>query len=168
MSREGSYPSKRCPRQSSGSRSGTTLDSLAGLLLTRISTMRIWTRARDCRRAAPDRCRFCASLYRSWALFSFCERCSLDSCTGFEVLVPGRQSMAPAMNPACRSANLIRRTVSHLFCRQHLRFSHVLHPNHSMKPTAPPRNKFSVFATLAVAYLFLVRFLPHTACSQRK
>ena len=52
MSREGSYPSKRCPRQSGGSRSGTTLDSLAALLLTRISTVRIWTRARDCRQAA--------------------------------------------------------------------------------------------------------------------
>ena len=52
MSREGSHPSKRCPRQSGGSRSGTTLDSLAGLLLTRISTVRMWTRARDCRQAA--------------------------------------------------------------------------------------------------------------------
>jgi hypothetical protein len=40
MSREGSHPSKRCPRRSGGSRSGTTLDSLAGLLLTRISTVR--------------------------------------------------------------------------------------------------------------------------------
>jgi len=44
--------SKRCPGQSGGSRSGTTLDSLAGLWLTRISTARIWTRARDCRQAA--------------------------------------------------------------------------------------------------------------------
>jgi dihydrofolate reductase len=52
MSREGSHPSKRCPRQSGGSRSGTALDSLAGLLLARISTVRIWMRARDCRQAA--------------------------------------------------------------------------------------------------------------------
>src|SRR6266516_1040292 len=54
MSREGSHPSKRCPRQSGGSRSGTTLYSLAGLLLTRISTVRIWTRARDCLPCRPN------------------------------------------------------------------------------------------------------------------
>src|SRR5436309_8699568 len=80
-------------------------------------------------------------------VYSPCERCSLDSCTGFEVFVPGRQSMALAMNPVFRSANLIRRTVSHFFCRLRQRFLHVLHPNQPMKPTAPFGNKFSVFAT---------------------
>src|SRR6266516_959033 len=50
-------------------------------------------------------------------------------------------------NPVFRSANLIRRTVSHFLCRPHARFVHVLRPNQSMKPTAPFRNKPSVFAT---------------------
>jgi len=70
------------------------------------------------------------------ALLFSCERCSLDSRTGFEVFVPGRQSMAPAMNPVFRSANLIRRTVSHLLCRRHLRSFHVLRPNHALEATA--------------------------------
>jgi hypothetical protein len=65
------------------------------------------------------RCRWLPEIYasppESIALFFFCERCSLDSRTGFEVFVPGRQSMASAMNPGFRSAYLIRRTVSHLF-----------------------------------------------------
>src|SRR5436189_2456911 len=69
-------------------------------------------------------------------VYSPCERCSLDSSTGFEVFVPGRQSMAMAMNPVFRSAHLIRHTVSHLFCRQHLWFFHVLRPNQSLQPTA--------------------------------
>jgi hypothetical protein len=86
-----------------------------------------------------------------------CERCSLHSCTGFEVFVPGRQSMAPAMNPVFRSANLIRRTVSHFLCRPHARFVHVLRPNQSMKPTAPLRDKFSVFATTPCRGLSLSR-----------
>ncbi len=41
--------------------------------------------------------------------------------------------MALAMNPVFRSANLIRRTVSHFLCRPHAQFVHVLRPNQSMK-----------------------------------
>src|SRR6266566_4898186 len=64
--------------------------------------------------APPDHVRFCTSPRALAPLFSLVERCSLDSRTGFEVFVPGRQSMASAMDPVFRSANLIRRTVSHL------------------------------------------------------
>jgi hypothetical protein len=50
-------------------------------------------------------------------IFSVRERCSLVPCSGFEVFVPGRQEMASAMYLVCKSAYLIRRTVSHLLCR---------------------------------------------------
>src|SRR6266446_9987068 len=78
---------------------------------------------------------FCDCLFASRSVASSRERCSLHSCTGFEVFVPGRQSMAPAMNPVFRSANLIRCTVSHFLCRPHAQFLHVLRPNQSMKST---------------------------------
>ncbi len=52
-------------------------------------------------------------------MLSFVSGAVSDPCSGFEIFVPGRQGMAPAMNPVFRSANLIRRTVSHLFvCEQ--------------------------------------------------
>ena len=51
--------------------------------------------------------------------------------------------MALAMNPVFRSANLIRRTVSHFLCRPHAQFLHVLRPNQSMKATALFRNKLT-------------------------
>jgi hypothetical protein len=73
-------------------------------------------------------------------IFSHRERCSLDPCSGFEVFVPGRQGMAPASNPVFRSANLIRRTVSHLFHRAEEEITLVIvrpfPPNQSLQPTA--------------------------------
>jgi len=62
---------------------------------------------------------FCDRLFARRSVASFRERCSLDSRTGFEVFVPGRQSMAAAMNPVFRSANLIRRT-AHTFLAEHI------------------------------------------------
>src|SRR5260370_41918631 len=102
--------------------------------------------------APPERCRFSAFSWGSSAIFSPCERCASFPSSGFEIFVPGRQE-----NPACRSANLLERTVSHVLCRLHLWFFHVLRPNQSMKPTAPPRNKFSEFATTPCRGLSLSR-----------
>src|ERR1700693_2692593 len=98
---------------------------------------------------------FVLSTRESMALLSSCERCSLDSRTGFEVFAPGRQSMASAMNPVFRSANLIRRTVSHRCCRRHPRWFHVLRPNQALELTLSRREthfnvvkQFIAFAAL--------------------
>ena len=75
------------------------------------------------------------------------ERCSLDPCSGFEIFVPGRQGMAPAINPVFRSANLIRRTVSPPFHRVEDQITLVsvppFPPNQTMERT-PTRRAFGV------------------------
>src|SRR6266542_1356975 len=55
-----------------------------------------------------------------------------DQCDQLEEEL-GRAQSKPTLAKDFRSANLIRRTVSHFLCRPHARCVHVLRPNQSMK-----------------------------------
>src|SRR5260370_30571815 len=79
------------------------------------------------------------------------------------VQVPDSRSLfrgartATAIDPACRSANLFGRTVSHFFLPATSVVLPRFTPNQSMKPTAPLRRNFGVFATTPCRGLSLSR-----------